>query len=321
MQSFATADEMFTSTIAELFRRGALVQTRRGMTREIIGWSACLQHPSSAWVSNERRALSPYYAAAEILWYMSGDPSVEMIKTYAPQYEGFANDGEVYGGYGRRLFDPEHHVDLLSQVVTALKHEPNERFVVAGIWRQKDIYAASKMLAVEGVEIPNEQKKNDVPCTLTWQFLIRNGRLHMVVTMRSQDVWLGLPYDVFWNCTIQRLIATELGLPLGEYYHQCGSIHLYEKNWVAANEAVQANFKVGTVWKDNTSVVADMRNAARLEQLIRLGEFDGVTGGEGSMAFTCAALCAKQLGKKQSLAKIDPTLLEATNLYDYSRGS
>jgi hypothetical protein len=70
----------------------------------------------------------------------------------------------------------------------------------------------------------------DIPCTLSVQFLVRAGRLHAVTQMRSNDIWLGTPYDIFAITSLQRLIADELSLSYGEYVHNVGSMHLYSRD-------------------------------------------------------------------------------------------
>jgi thymidylate synthase len=60
------------------------------------------------------------------------------------------------------------------------------------------------------------------------QFHRRGSVLHMSVTMRSNDAYLGLPHDVFCFTMLQELVAAELALELGEYIHMVGSMHLYD---------------------------------------------------------------------------------------------
>ncbi|MDQ3153581.1 MAG: thymidylate synthase [Actinomycetota bacterium] len=74
----------------------------------------------------------------------------------------------------------------------------------------------------------------DVPCTLGYRFFLCGGRLHMHTTIRSQDLWLGFPYDVFAATLLQELLAGWLGIELGEYHHHVDSLHLYEKHAKAA---------------------------------------------------------------------------------------
>ena len=70
----------------------------------------------------------------------------------------------------------------------------------------------------------------DTPCTLSLQFLLRDGRLNLTTTMRSNDVWTGVPYDMFSFCSMQVMMAMTLGVGVGTYTHQAGSLHIYERN-------------------------------------------------------------------------------------------
>ena len=85
-------------------------------------------------------------------------------------------------------------------------------------------------------ERPEDTK--DVPCTVSLQFMIRNNRLHCFDTMRSSDIWLGSPYDVF-NMSSRYIllylksideVAIDHDIELGNLYLTAGSLHLYEEN-------------------------------------------------------------------------------------------
>ena len=169
-------------------------------------------------MSNTTRRLDPRYAAAEFFWYFDDEGDIDMISHYAPSYKKFENKGTTDGAYGPRL-KPQ-----LYTVINLLKAFPNTRRAVICLWRAHDLTIAGTSL--------------DVPCTLEHQFLIDDGKLNMITTMRSNDAWLGFPYDVFVNTCIQRAVADELGIETGWYHHQVGSMHLYEQNAVDASLAL-----------------------------------------------------------------------------------
>ena len=77
-----------------------------------------------------------------------------------------------------------------------------------------------------------------MPCTLGYRFLIRQGRLEMHTSMRSQDLWLGFPYDIFATTLLQELMAGWLGVEVGEYHHHVDSLHLYADHAPAAAECL-----------------------------------------------------------------------------------
>ena len=83
--------------------------------------------------------------------------------------------------------------------------------------------------AVIHIKDPGVHPK-DTPCTICLQFFIRDNKLHLTVYMRSNDVWMGFPYDVFNFTCYQIRMAMELGVDIGSYTHIAGSLHLYERD-------------------------------------------------------------------------------------------
>lgn len=77
-------------------------------------------------------------------------------------------------------------------------------------------------------------------CTLNLQFFVREGKVELHVNMRSNDIWLGFPYDVFNFTSLQRYVASALQLPAGEYVHHVGSMHLYERHYADAERVLAA---------------------------------------------------------------------------------
>lgn len=227
---YRTMDDLWTATIRDLFANGNEIESRVGKTKELVGYSVDLSHVSQTFLLNKRRKLSPAYGCAEVLWYLSKTRSIEMIKAYAPQYEKFAEDGVAHGAYGYRI-DNNAKENQLELLVEHLRAKPSSRQAIITLWEASDLWHSVK------------DERKDLPCTLSLQFLIRKNRLHLVTTMRSNDAWLGLPYDVFAFTCLQWLVASVLDIEPGTYTHQAGSMHLYEKNWKAAEEAIGRNTK------------------------------------------------------------------------------
>jgi hypothetical protein len=73
------------------------------------------------------------------------------------------------------------------------------------------------------------------------QYYVRGGELHATTWMRSNDLWLGFPYDLYNFCRLQAYVAAALDLPVGSHTHLATSLHLYEHHWDAAEEAIQAH--------------------------------------------------------------------------------
>jgi len=115
----------------------------------------------------------------------------------------------------------------LENVLKLLKEKPNTRRAVIQLYDAADI-------AEEHIEIP---------CTCNLQFLIRKEKLHLYVSMRSNDAFKGLPHDIFAFTMLQEIIARTLNIELGSYYHSAGSLHLYETAKVKVKNYLNEGFQ------------------------------------------------------------------------------
>lgn len=183
------------------------IKPRKGTAREIVGAGVEISDPRSR-VSRSQTRGRIFSALGELLWYLSGTDDLEMIRYYIPRYAESAHEGRVEGAYGPRLFGAGARLD---EVVHILSENRDSRRAVVQVFDHADL----------GNEV-------DIPCTTSMQFLSRGGVLNLVVSMRSNDAFLGFPHDVFAFTMLQEMVACRLGLELGHYYHFVGSMHIYE---------------------------------------------------------------------------------------------
>jgi thymidylate synthase len=252
-----TMDELWLSALNLLEKKGNFENSRNGGTMELMGFSGLLHDVKQNWLWNSARNASPVYAAGELLWYLSGSDNGEHIKHYAPSYEAFLMpDGKAWGAYGRRMFDP---VNQIEGIIRLLHRDPDSRQAVVAMWdRVGDLSAA----------VTNSSP--DIPCTLTMQFLLRDGLLNLIVNMRSNDVWLGMPYDIFCFTEIQKLVAAELDVYTGWYQHNVGSLHLYDKHREKALLAVTEVVDSQVPRAQQQIGIDGARTAVTCEGLLRL---------------------------------------------------
>lgn len=210
-----TANEMYKKMLMTIINEGEIVKPRGLVTRELRPLVVRLENSLSNIITLKTRQLNYSFMVAEWLWMSWGREDVEMIGHYNAQLPKFSDDGKVFfGAYGIRI------AEQLQYVISALKSDPDSRQAVMSLWR------------------PNPPKTKDVPCTSLMQFMIRNGKLEAIVTMRSSDVWLGIPYDVFNFTRIQAGIAAELMISPGPITLQLGSSHIYEPDLQRALEVI-----------------------------------------------------------------------------------
>ncbi len=220
--NYTTFEDAWIDTLTKLTCAPA-IESRVGSTMELTGHRFSVSDISRPTI--RVREMSSVYAAAEMLWYLSGTRSGKMIVHYAPSYAQFLDsNGETTGAYGWRM------KNQIAPLIALLKSDPNTRRAVIGLWSTDDI----------------GQNTPDQPCTLSLQFILRHGFLDCIVTMRSNDVWLGTVYDTFCFSRLQTFIANELGVYPGHYTHQVGSMHLYAKNSVAAARVLQFGRRDGS---------------------------------------------------------------------------
>jgi len=191
-------------------------------TVEVLGAYLCLRDPRRRLVElPPARILNPAFAAAETVWILSGSDA-PWIYTYNHRLADYADDGRLMGAYGPRLRRwrgvPGGPVDQLDQVRRVLLQDGDSRRAVVQLFDPARDFGGHR----------------DVPCTLGYRFYVRQGRLHMHTTMRSQDLWLGFCYDLFAATVLQELLAGWLGVELGEYHHHVDSLHLYQSHLALA---------------------------------------------------------------------------------------
>lgn len=206
-------------------RQGRRRDSRNGLTYDLPDVTIALESPLYALPLNCGRNLNPRIAAAEALQLIGGFSEPDWLCRIAPQFDRYREDFEVWascssvsprktlrlfhGAYGNRVgLQLEHVIDKLTR-------DRNTRQAVVTLWNPAH---------------DNEDGHLDYPCTVALGFRIDDDYLDMRVTMRSNDVWLGLPYDMFQFTQLQLSLCNALDLLPGRYTHTAWSMHLYASN-------------------------------------------------------------------------------------------
>lgn len=211
----------YVSLVSWLLETGDRIESRGGVTVEHTGVTIQVEQPGDVPMLpiGVNRKINVKLAAVEALQLISGNGDAELLRRASPQYSDVLvnPDNLTYGSYGlRSRFQIEH-------IWRELYHHSESRRAVLSIWREEDLTHVG-----------------DRPCTLAIQFLIRRDALEAHVYMRSNDVWLGTPYDVFMFNQLQLSLAAQLGVGVGKYVHHIGSLHIYERNFEAAGQLVRS---------------------------------------------------------------------------------
>jgi thymidylate synthase len=217
--SASCATELFHQACQRLLVDGLSTSPRGLATREVLNAHLCLTQPRRRLVDLPLgRVINPAFAVAEAMWILSGSDD-DWIFQYNKALRRYTDGGRLQGAYGPRLRRWHGRVDQLDQVRRRLATDPESRQATIQLFDPARDWRGFR----------------DVPCTLGYRFFIRQGRLQMHTTMRSQDLWLGFPYDIFTATLLHELLAGWLDVDLGEYHHQVDSLHVYQEDQVAAH--------------------------------------------------------------------------------------
>lgn len=203
-----TFESAWRRTIADVVTHGWEVQPRGLACRELLAQQVKVLSPYP-FTDITGRNLNPKIGVIEALGLVGGRATDELASYHVRSLYSFADEGRFHGAYGIRIRNQ------LRLALDTLRTDRASRQAVLTIFQgDQDLYRAVR----------------DTPCTLSIQFLIRDEALNMIVTMRSNDLWLGMPYDFFQFGVLQCTVAQILGVAVGYYAHQVGSLHIYSKD-------------------------------------------------------------------------------------------
>lgn len=210
----ANMQKHYTQLCHTVYHEGAQVSPRGQETREMLGVTIKHINPVNSLVQYVGRGASTQLAALEALQLIAGVSESKLMTKVAPNTRQFLTDADkpwqyFHGAYGPRVEAYMH------QVIKRLREDHDTRQAVVTIWDNRQ----------------DQRSEPDLPCTLSLHFMIRDERLDLHVTMRSNDVWWGTAHDVFVFTTLQTAVAHTLDLPCGNYYHHANSLHIYQRDY------------------------------------------------------------------------------------------
>lgn len=196
---------------------------------EVLNQTLCQLDPRRRVLSSPASSFNPAVAVARLVWHLAGESDLAAIGFYEPRAQRFSDDGRTLPGSntGARIFGSGDGIDQVSGLISRLADDPSSRRGAAVVWRPDDAIRASR----------------DIPCTLAIASHLREGKLMTTVTMRSNNALRLLPYNLFEFTMLAELIAVELGVELGPYWHSVLSLHVFDAdadaaaNFVASRDA------------------------------------------------------------------------------------
>jgi thymidylate synthase len=204
------------------------VNAKNKPTSELTLYSKCVQftvlNPRFCCYKNPIRQPSFNVGMKEGVMLFSDSNNVD----YVPWYRPFSRDGKTsYSMYGQ-FINPK-----IDRIVNKLRVKPITRQCVFTIYNM-DINVW-------------DDDVTDVPCTLMGIFDISGTSnykaLNLTIMMRSNDLYLGTPYNMMMFSYLQQVVANELGLELGSYTHFVNNLHIYYSNISQLEDSLKYPFE------------------------------------------------------------------------------
>ena len=170
----------------------------------------------------------------ELLWYLRGDTNIKYLNEHGVTIwdEWADKNGELGPVYGKQWIRWEtkegKKINQIQQAIDLLKKDPTSRRIIVSAWNIGDIQ-----------ELVKGKKTAPPACHTLFQFYVANGKLSCHLYMRSNDVFLGAPFNIAQYSLLTMMMAQVVGLKPGEYIHTNGDVHIYHNHFEQVKEQLK----------------------------------------------------------------------------------
>lgn len=141
-----------------------------------------------------------------------GEPGKRYYKN--PEYYQLGDLGPIYGKQWRSWNAEGNTIDQIENLITAIKTDPFSRRHILTAWNVAEL---------DSMGLP--------PCHPISQYCVSNdGKLSCSVYMRSNDIFLGAPFNVASYALLTHMIAHVCGLGVGDLIMSIGDAHIYSNH-------------------------------------------------------------------------------------------
>ena len=179
----------------------------------------------------------------ELLWFLKGDTNIKYLKKNGVRiWDEWADKngdlGHVYGYQWRSWPAPNgKHIDQITQVIEALKNNPDSRRIIVSAWNVGEI---------EQMALP--------PCHAFFQFYVADGKLSCQLYQRSADIFLGVPFNIASYALLTMMMAQVCDLEVGDFVHTLGDAHIYTNHFEQTELQLSRDCKKLPTMKINPNV-------------------------------------------------------------------
>ncbi|MCF6768157.1 thymidylate synthase [Thiotrichales bacterium 19S11-10] len=168
----------------------------------------------------------------ELLWFLKGETNIKYLQDNGVRiWNEWALDngdlGPVYGKQWRSWNTPDGKtIDQIQEVLTLIKTKPDSRRLIVNAWNPA-------VLPDESISPQDNVKMGKAalpPCHTLFQFYVANNKLSCMLTQRSADAFLGVPFNIASYALLTHIMADQAGLGVGEFIFSGGDCHIYHNH-------------------------------------------------------------------------------------------
>ena len=244
MKIYKNIHEAYLETLRDVYFNYEYRSSPRGMpVREKTDYTFRILEPAAESIKTKDEARNKTiesYTAKETELYDSCSDRVEDFAKASKFWENIANpDGTINSAYGYLIWKKRSHGNPAYESGTGRPCKENSHTMrTPWEWAKESLLQdKDSRQALLRFSLPSHQwvGNKDQTCTLSGLFLIRENKLNLSIVMRSNDLWLGLTYDLPWFISLIDKMVADLkdkypDLTKGHYTHTVHSLHLYERD-------------------------------------------------------------------------------------------
>jgi thymidylate synthase len=208
---------------------------RDQLVREVFDYKFSITNPKVEYIvthDEERNKIIKEYSKKEFDLYNSCSNSAEDFGKASKFWLKLANpDGTINSAYGYLIWKNKSHGSTFEDKNDQPMRTPWEWAKTCLIDDKDTRQAILRFSLPEHQWIGNK----DQTCTMSGLFSIRNDKLNLSIVMRSNDLVLGLVYDLPWFISLMHRMQEELKeqypeLSIGTYTHFVHNLHVYDRD-------------------------------------------------------------------------------------------